>query len=161
MAMPARISDPQEGFAGKAVHETPLRREHDVVHVELLQGVLQVVLPRLRVPVVGERDRQSPQAVDLRDDVKLERRVLPPADGDDAVVVVPQRLVVLEQFAEGLLPLRPVDADLLLGRLAGLADPHLVELDPLVRRRHAAPNAIGHPGEKGFPVGHESVPSGW
>ena len=63
-----------ERLARQLVHQRAVRREHDVVDIELLERVLEVVAAGLGEPVVAEGDRERPQAVDLGQHVQLEGR---------------------------------------------------------------------------------------
>ena len=153
VAVPARVADFEQRLPREFVHERAARRKHDVIDIELIEAVLEVVFPRLGKPGVAEGHGQRAQAIDLGQHMELKGAVLAAADRDDAVVVALGRAVAVEDRAEFLFALHPVDADLVLGGLAGLADVHLVELHSLIGLGHAAAHAVAHFAEKGLAVG--------
>jgi hypothetical protein len=115
-----------------------------MVYTELLQRVLEVIPARLAVPVVAECDSERSKTIHLRNHMELEDTVLPTADRDDTIVIVAcLPTSILKDLSELLFPVNPVDMNLLLRRLTGLADPKLVEGDALRRLREAATLAIG------------------
>ena len=86
--MPAGVTNSRQGMFGNSVHQTAIGREHDVVYVELFQGVLKVVPASFAVPVVAKGYRQRLHAVNLGEHMELKSAVLAATYGDDAVIVV-------------------------------------------------------------------------
>ena len=149
MIVPVGVTYTLYRALGEPVDERAVRRKGDVVDVEFLQGVLQVVPPRLAPPVVAKSHAQRLHPVYFGKHVELEGAVLAAGNRHDAVVIVAGLCFsIIQDGAEIFFPLEPVDMNLLLGRLASAADAHFVEYHPLEGLGDAAARAVLHMREK-------------
>jgi hypothetical protein len=114
VSVPVHVAHHPEAQSVELLERLDVGAEEDVIAAEPLAQVAQVAQADRQVVVAVVRDEQRPQPELLRDHIGLVVRVLAAGDRDDAVVVrAVLRAILLEDLAEFLTALRPVDSALL------------------------------------------------